>query len=238
MSIDYVLIYEQIGGFMKTVADRINRRMVDLNISQADIKRSIGAGKATISSWIKGDTSPSGAYASKLASCLKCNTDWLLSGVGAMNDESKAPSGTALVAITHGMNGMLPVISWVAAGNFSDVIPVTIDDVIEWIPKPVHLSERAFGLVVQGSSMLPEFKPNEIIYVEPEVNPWDLKDGDLVVIHCDDDKQATFKQLMIGDSQEDMYLKPLNPDWPDQKIVPMGACSLVGVVDSKYTRYR
>ena len=148
------------------------------------------------------------------------------------------PEGTLRVPLDYGMDGYVPVISWVAAGSFSDVMPVTIDDVIDWIPRPQNLSKRAFGLIIQGRSMWPEFKPDEIIYVEPEIAPWDLKDGDLVVIHCTDDKQATFKQLMIGDSPEDMYLKPLNPDWPDQKIVPMGECMLVGIVDSKVTRYR
>lgn len=148
------------------------------------------------------------------------------------------PEGTQRVPVDYGMDGYVPIISWVAAGSFSDVMPVTIDDVIDWMPRPQHLSKRAFGLIIQGRSMWPEFKPDEIIYVEPEISPWDLKDGDLVVIHCNDDKQATFKQLIIGDSPEDMYLKPLNPEWPDQKIVPMGECMLVGIVDSKVTRYR
>jgi len=148
------------------------------------------------------------------------------------------PEGTKKVPVDYGMSGQMPVISWVAAGSFADVMPVTIDDAIKWIDRPSNLSPRAFGLIIEGRSMWPEFKPGEIIYVEPEITPWDLKDGDLVVIHCNDDKQATFKQLIIGDGPEDMYLKPLNPDWPDQKIVPMGECMLVGIVDSKITKYR
>lgn len=220
---------------MNTASDRINQRMSALKISQADIKRATGAGKATISSWVKGDTVPSGAYASKLASCLRCNTDWLLSGTGAMSDQ---PVDTERVNINHKMKGRLPVISWVAAGDWIEVVPTTLDDVIEWIPKPEHLSERAFGLVVRGRSMMPEFKPDEIIYVEPEITQWDLKDGDLVIVQCNDDTDATFKQIVMGDGHGDMYLKPLNPEWHDQKIVPMGECNLVGIVDSKYTRYR
>lgn len=148
------------------------------------------------------------------------------------------PEGTKKVPVDYGMSGQMPVISWVAAGSFSDVMPVTIDDAIEWIDRPSNLSPRAFGLIIEGRSMWPEFKPGEIIYVEPEITPWDLKDGDLIVVHCTDDKQATFKQLVIGDNPEEMYLKPLNPDWPDQKMIPMGECMLVGIVDSKITKYR
>lgn len=226
---------------MNDVADRISKRMADLKISQADIKRATGAGKATISSWVKGDTKPSGEYASKLASYLRCNTDWLLTGVGSMNNtpsERLTPLGTERVDVDHAMNGEVPVISWVAAGNWAEVMPTTLDDVIDWIPKPAHLSDMAFGLVVRGRSMWPEFKPDEIVYVEPNITPWDLKDGDLVIVQCNDDTEATFKQLVMGNGYDDMYLKPLNPDWPDQKMQPMTECNLVGVVDSKYTRYR
>lgn len=77
---------------MQTISDRINQRMNELGISQADIKRATGAGKATISSWVKGDTNPSGSYASKLASCLKCTSDWLLTGEG--NPTPTAPATT------------------------------------------------------------------------------------------------------------------------------------------------
>lgn len=226
---------------MNDVADRISKRMADLKISQADIKRATGAGKATISSWVNGSTKPSGEYASKLAAYLRCNTDWLLTGVGGMNNapsERLAPLGTERVNVDHAMNGEIPVISWVAAGNWAEVMPTTLDDVIDWIPKPAHLSDMAFGLVVRGRSMWPEFKPDEIVYVEPNITPWDLKDGDLVIVQCNDDTEATFKQLVMGNGYDDMYLKPLNPDWPDQKMHPMTECNLVGVVDSKYTRYR
>lgn len=226
---------------MNDVADRISKRMADLKISQADIKRATGAGKATISSWVKGDTKPSGVYATKLASYLRCNTDWLLTGIGSMNNapsERLTPLGTERVDVDHAMNGEIPVISWVAAGNWAEVMPTTLDDVIDWIPKPAHLSDMAFGLVVRGRSMWPEFKPDEIVYVEPNITPWDLKDGDLVIVQCNDDTEATFKQLVMGNGYDDMYLKPLNPDWPDQKMQPMTECNLVGVVDSKYTRYR
>ncbi len=229
---------------MNNATNRINKRMTDLKISQADIARATGAGKATISSWVKGDTKPSGVYATKLARYLRCNTDWLLSGIGAMNDTPKSstaidtPIDTERVNTSFNMQGVLPVISWVTAGDWENVDPVTLDDVVEHVPRPSHLSDRSFGLRVEGRSMMPEFKPNDIIYVEPNIAPWDLMDGDLIVIQCNDDKQATFKQLVIGDSPDDMYLRPLNPDWPDQKISPMGECRLVGIVDSKYVRYR
>nr|WP_227504785.1 S24 family peptidase [Moraxella bovoculi] len=41
----------------------------------------------------------------------------------------------------------------------------------------------------------------------------------------------------MGETESDMYLKPLNPDWPEQKILPMGECRLVGKVVGKWVRY-
>ena len=221
---------------------------------KSKIALDLNVGASTVTNWAKRGVSKEGA----LAAAEKYNADanYILSGMSGKPSVSDlraqiqkiqsttalpsidTPEGTKKVPVDYGMSGQMPVISWVAAGSFSDVMPVTIDDAIEWIDRPSNLSPRAFGLIIEGRSMWPEFKPGEIIYVEPDISPLELKDGALVVIHCNDDKQATFKQLIIGDSPEDMYLKPLNSDWPDQKIVPMGECMLVGIVDSKVTRYR
>lgn len=223
---------------------------------KSKIALDLNVGASTVTNWAKRGVSKEGA----LAAAEKYNVDanYILNGVsntptindlrkkinsiesGSINSpiDSTVPAGTKKVPVDHGMTGQMPVISWVAAGSFTDVMPVTIDDAIKWIDRPSNLSPRAFGLIIEGRSMWPEFKPGEIIYVEPEISPLELKDGALIVIHCNDDKQATFKQLIIGDSPDDMYLKPLNKDWPDQKIIPMGECMLVGIVDSKLTRYR
>ncbi|MGP5296774.1 S24 family peptidase [Psychrobacter faecalis] len=223
---------------------------------KSKIALDLNVGASTVTNWAKRGVSKEGALAA--AEKYGADANYILNGLSTTStvNDLKAkiktmqsntalgtpnpsdPKDTQRVPVDYGMHGYVPVISWVAAGSFSDVMPVTVDDAIDWIPRPQHLSKRAFGLIIQGRSMWPEFKPDEIIYVEPEISPWDLKDGDLVVIHCNDDKQATFKQLIIGDSPEDMYLKPLNPEWPDQKIVPMSECMLVGIVDSKVTRYR
>lgn len=73
---------------MQDTADRIREKMNELNIKQADIQRATGAGKATISSWVKGATLPSSEYISKLASVLKSDVNWLLTGEGSMTDST------------------------------------------------------------------------------------------------------------------------------------------------------
>lgn len=218
---------------MNHTADRIINRMAELKVTQADIKRAISAGKATISSWIKGDTKPSGMYATKLASFLQCPTDWLLAGSEGTDNLYKAYD---LLSIEELKEIMIPVIYWNIADSHIDTL--TISDIIAWLPRQQNLSKNVFGLVIQGRSMLPEFKPDDIIYVEPEISLADLKDGDFVIIKCDEDKTPTLKQLIIGNSSDDKYLKVINPDWATETMVSMDKCLLVGIVDSKIVRYR
>ena len=218
---------------MNHTADRIISRMSELKVTQADIRRATGAGKATISSWIKGDTKPSGMYATKLASFLHCHTDWLISGSEATNNSYEADK---LLPITEIAEAMIPVITWDTANNYNDSI--IMNSIISWIPRHQHLSKQAFGLVIHGRSMYPEFKPNDIIYIEPEITSKDLRDGDFILIQDDDGKSPILKQLIIGNNQDDRYLKLINPDWATEAMVSMDTCLLVGIVDSKLVRYR
>lgn len=136
------------------------------------------------------------------------------------------------------VNNPVPIISWVAAGSWSESNVVEwLDEDTEYLPRPANLSKRGFCLEVRGVSMMPEFKPKEIIFVEPEIGVWDLQNGDLVVVRENDNHEATFKQLVIGDTSDDMYLKPLNPDWHEQRMTPKSEWELVGKVVGKWVRY-
>lgn len=213
-----------------------------------------------INKWLKGESIPDHTNLAVLSRFYDVSFDWLATGNGEPtkpkfdmainNPESYPPALRDHLTANHDdgetnendfeamMKHYVPVISWVAAGDMTPVLSATLTDVEEWIPRPKHLSKMAFGLIIRGRSMMPEFKPDEIIYVEPEFNPYWLRDGDLVVVSCDGNGEATFKQLVFGETSDDMYLKPLNPEWHNQEIRPMDDCRLVGIVDGKYTSYR
>lgn len=65
---------------MENFTDRLNRRSLELNVSQADIVRATGAGRGTVSGWFNGANAPSAKYLESLAVVLKTSTTWLLSG--------------------------------------------------------------------------------------------------------------------------------------------------------------
>jgi len=219
----------------------------------SDISRDLNVGASTVANWVKRGVSKEGALAA--AAKYDCDANYILNGVqpdipsiaslrsqikaienGGTRDSKIAPKGTVNVPIAENSDEV-PILSWVAAGSWSNVDAVTFDDAIGRVSRPNNLSKNGFALIVRGQSMMPEFKPEDIIYVEPMVGLFSLKDSDLVVVQCNDDTEATFKQLVLGETSADMYLRPLNPDWHEQKMTPMGDCNLVGKVVGKYVEY-
>ncbi|USZ14662.1 peptidase S24 [Moraxella sp. FZFQ2102] len=228
-------------------------------------KAAIEAGKSAqaASKWKKGQIGKD--TLEQFAQVTGVNVGWLLTGQGSMTADTPPQADKSdilndlkaqIAALQTG--GILtdeqaheivdtvrvampandvPLISWVAAGSWSEVSPVTLDDALGYYPRPRNLSADGFALKVRGRSMWPEFRPDDIIYVEPNISTLALKDGDLIVVQCNDDTEATFKQLVLGETESDMYLKPLNPDWPEQKMLPMGECRLVGKVVGKLVEY-
>lgn len=128
-----------------------------------------------------------------------------------------------------------PVISWVQAGDFTAVVSASLDHVIRYIPYNPRAGKYGFALIVNGASMEPDFKADEFIYINPTFQIDELHTGSLVVMACDGDTEATFKELVVESGK--YYLRPLNPNW-HEKIIPIDhTCRLVGKVVGKYVEY-
>lgn len=127
--------------------------------------------------------------------------------------------------------GRVPLISWVQAGAWSEIIDnLSPGDAEEWLPCPVSHSPNTFVLRVRGESMFnphgrPSFQDGDLIFVDPE-RP--AEHGSLVVVRLDDAKEATFKKLVI--EGEHRYLRALNPAWPEPMMQVNGNATICGVV--------
>lgn len=214
----------------------------------AEIAKSIDVNPQNINNWSNRGISKIGAVA--IGKKHNLSVDWILTGQGQMTarpslDELKLKTEAIKAKDTPSnmlsMARPVPVLSWVAAGSWNESNAVGVDDAFDWLPRPLGLSEQGFALIVRGESMLPEFRPDDYIYVEPNISVISLKNGDLVVVQKADGSQAeaTFKQLIIGETSDDMYLKPLNPNWHEQKMLPMTEDEwvLVGKVVGRYTKF-
>jgi len=69
-------------------------------------------------------------------------------------------------------NKPIPVISWVNAGAFAEAVdswPAGISGEGEPVLSNVKTSDRAFGLRIEGDSMMPRFMPGDIVIVDPAI---------------------------------------------------------------------
>ena len=64
----------------QSVSDRIQQRMTELDLSQADLMRSTGAARGTVSGWVNGSNNPSAKHIEALSKALKTTSHWLLTG--------------------------------------------------------------------------------------------------------------------------------------------------------------
>ena len=206
--------------------------MLDMDVSNAKLARMIGVSRPTIGNWIEGKSAPTGENLTNLANALKVDPNWLMSG-----KESRVRLDNNVdISQKIPFDGFpIPVISWVAAGSFGPIETVLRDaEVDEYLPPIKECGKNGYGLVVTGISMSPKFEPEDRIYVNPDFQVSDLKTGDLVIVSCAGDNEATFKQLIIEGTTK--YLKPLNPKWDEQIIKLTEDCRLVGKVVGLYRK--
>lgn len=129
------------------------------------------------------------------------------------------------------LQGVYPVISWVQAGNWTEVIDLQHPGLAEeWLPCPGKCGPNTYALRVVGESMYDptgrrSFREGDLIFVDPDKQ---AENGSLVVVKLTDDHKATFKQLIIEDDQK--YLKALNPSWPNRIMPINGNAVMCGVV--------
>ncbi|MCK4097538.1 LexA family protein [Acinetobacter radioresistens] len=205
---------------MTSTTDRINQKMKELGLSQADVMRGTGAGRATVSGWINGSNAPSAKYLESLAKTLKTTSSWILNGKEDLDRKLDNSVSLDLVAtVTYA-----PVISWVQAGDFTDMESISNLAECEKLPLVPGAGKRSFYLEVKGLSNAPYFEEGEKICIDPDYQLCDIHTGEMIVVKCND--TATFKAL-ISESNG-YYLKPLNPNWSEQVIPLNEDCVLVG----------
>jgi len=201
---------------MNILANNIRSRMKDLGLTQKELADKAGTTQVTIHRMLSGKVLKTTKII-ELAKALECSPDWLLNGKSLHIETRNAVAGPDL-------QGLYPVISWVQAGDWAQIFEQNKQDA-EHYPCPVKCSDKTFLLKVRGMSMSPTFNEDELIFVDPEVEP---SNGKYVVARLDDENEATFKQLIIEGGHK--FLKAANPSWPTPIQPINGNCTIVGVV--------
>ncbi|MBJ9947803.1 helix-turn-helix domain-containing protein [Acinetobacter bereziniae] len=212
---------------METLGSRLKNLRKTKKLTQQQVADAIGVSKTSVIYWEKDENLPKYDSLMSLAQILGVTSDYLLNGKGGESLDKNVSAPFPLAG------RLVPVISWVQAGTWTNVDSVPIGtEFKEWLPPNPKCGKNGYGLIVVGESMSPDFRPSDKIYVNPDFQISDLKTGDLVIVACDGETEATFKKLIV--ESNGMYLEPLNPKW-HEKIIPLReGCKLVGKVVGLY----
>jgi len=212
---------------METLGTRLKALRKTKKVTQQQLADAIGVSKTSVIYWEKDDNLPKHESLMALSKVLSVSPEYLLNGKQQADMDSNISTPFPIAG------RLVPVISWVQAGSWTSVDSVPAGTQFEeWLPPNPKCGKNGYGLEVVGESMLPDFRPGDKIYVNPDFQPDELKTGDLVIISCDGDSEATFKKLIVESGN--MYLQPLNPNWPEKTIALEDGCKLVGKVVGLY----
>ena len=217
----------------KTIRYQNTRYLVEMAGGVSNFAEKIGKGQSQTSQFA--GTNPIKGIGNKVAREIE---EAFEKPHGWLDIPHKLPSET--VALDQNVSSpiplagrLIPVISWIQAGTWTTVDSVPEGTQFdEWLPPNPKCGKNGYGLEVVGESMLPDFRPGDKIYVNPDFQPDGLKTGDLVIMSCEGEAEATFKKLIVESGN--MYLQPLNPDWPEKTMPLVDGCKLVGKVVGLY----
>ena len=210
---------------MSTLGENLKKIRKAKKFTQRDLAQKSGVKQSVISDLETGNAKSTGSIL-ELANALGVTAEELKKGIiGEIEKANVIPVSPR----------MAPVLSWVQAGNFTNVESVDMTQVEEWLPLPVECT-NCFYLKVQGISNSPDFIEGDYILVDPDVYYSDVLSGDMIVVRKFED--ATFKKLVI-ETDGSKYLQALNPEFKPN-IIPLDEdCHFVGqVVDCVRYTYR
>ena len=199
------------------LGDRLKMFRKRAGLTQQDVAEKLGVSRPAVGQWESGATSPSLDALNTLAALYGASRAVLL-GDMPESDRSNIEAAPPL-------GGMAPLISWIQAGAFAESV-IESNEETEFYPRPSNSSDQTFVLRVVGESMIDEYKPGTLIFVDPERA---AVSGDDVIAAMEGTDEATFKRY-IEEPGIGKMLKALNKGWTDPYIKINGNCRIVGVV--------
>ncbi|MDP5211186.1 LexA family transcriptional regulator [Microbulbifer sp. 2205BS26-8] len=231
---------------MKTFGERLRQARKEAKLTQKTLADKVGITKSAISQAELG-LSKGLSHTSLVRACraMDVSPEWLSFGKGEMHPfqpplqrvkelrpaEHTQPTGNTESNVSPGppIRGRVPLISWVQAGEFCEIVDLfEPGDAEEWLPCPTAHSDRTYALRINGDSMTSpypgqrSYPPGVIVFVDPDR---EVTNGCRVIAKLEGD--VTFKTY-----SEDMgrrYLRPINPTWKTQDItdLPVAICGVV-----------
>lgn len=221
--VDNTQIRKEFGWRLKeALADKGVSKNFGVTIHEELKGRGAKATTQAINKWLNCESMPARANMQILAGWLGVRPAWLQFGEHPKRNSNEVQEDmspcTSNVSPGPENLGLVPLISWVQAGDFHEAIdPYAVGDAERVMPCPVPHSRRTYALRIHGDSMTSpypgqrSYPEGAIIYVDPEIC---VTNGARVIAKINN--QATFKTY-IEDAGR-VYLKAINPSFPPLEV--------------------
>ena len=198
-------------------------RTILTSFTQRQVAEAFGVTPQAVSQWERGEDAPTARNLEKMAELYGVPMDWL----------TRRP-GAHVVTQTGRQATRIPLISRIAAGLWTPTWnPYEPGQADTFLYTDVQVSDQAFALELEGSSMETEFRSGDTVIIDPRVA---ARPGDFVAAKIDNDDDATFKKYRPK-AQGIIELVPLNPDWPVLVIDASNPGKIIGTM-VEHRRYR
>ena len=169
-----------------------------------------------INNYERGDRTPGPTEIKLLADALEVSASYLM----GLTDNREGKMTKSL-----GMGALIPVLDYkqaIDSAAFIQKIKEDVDSKVEFIPVTTAVSDsigkNAFALKIKDESMMPEFRINDVIIVDPDTSP---KPGDFVVALIEGEQEVIvrkYKQLSAAKEIREFELIALNEDWANIRV--------------------
>lgn len=228
---------------MKTLKERLAAALeARPGATRAGLARACGVTKSNVTAWMNGAAaSMSSEKVAPAARYLGVRPEWLSDGRGAMSPFGADSPATDSVASSPDAFDLevkqvrrLPLLGWEQVGDMCEGKPLQAMRAVIWRETPfVDCGPDSFLLELATEAMLPDYRPGEVIQVDPSESP---AHGDDVVVWLPSGR-ATFRRLVS--TEDGKFLQATNPAWPDRIApLPEGAVIAGVVVGSWMARRR
>lgn len=215
-----------------SLGSQVRKYRLLLGWTLEDLENRSGVARGTISA-LENRGSNKSDYSGDLARAFGLTIEQLADESKNWLDKANQAPAQFDGTLSHGpdLRGRVPLISWVQAGDWCEAIDnFQPGDAEEWLACPRAHGPHTFALRVRGVSMEPKYRDGAVIYVDPDRAADHLSN---VVVRIEGEAEVTFKQLVVEGSKR--FLRPLNPDWPGQKLIEIGSqATICGVVIGQF----
>lgn len=215
---------------MSSISSRIKLLRQLFGVTQKQFGLFCGVSKPAVSQWETEKSEPTQGPLEALRISRNVNPRWVLYGEEPMllrpsDQAAQMAEAAALYGCADGfanvvdgpaIRGLVPVISWVQAGQWSEAVDLYAPgDGQEWAACSASHGPRTFALRVQGDSMTAPYglsvPDGMLIFVDPDQRGG-VVSGNLVVARLCNTDDVTFKQFVEDAGRR--FLRPLNPHYP------------------------